>query len=120
MPPGTACEKGRERFDGWNYEVGRETYFTKANCVEPEYCLAGAGAEPGGREEDMFADFSRGYALARVAESTRRAYAAGWMLWVSWRMCQRKGCWLCPEMGVREVVEEVAQFMAFCCAAKNN
>ena len=68
----------------------------------------------------MFGDFARGYGLGRVAKSTRKTYAQGWRMWVSWRMMRGKGNWLGNELGEWGLVEELTEFMAYCCAEGKN
>jgi len=41
-------------------------------------------------------------------------------MWVSWRSFVGKECWLRKDMGEMELVEELAEFMGFCCAGKGN
>ena len=51
---------------------------------ESRNCLAGARAGEGGAA-DVFGDFARGYALGRVAASTRNNYEENWRMGVIWR-----------------------------------
>ena len=74
----------------------------------------------GGTEIDAFGDFAHGYALGRVAKSTRKTYAQGWRRWVSWRVLRRKGNWLGRDMSEGELVEELADLMAYCFAERKN
>ena len=39
---------------------------------------------------------------------------------MSWRVMRRKGIWLGGEMNEWEQVEELAEFMAYCCAERKN
>ena len=68
----------------------------------------------------MFRDIARGYALGRVAASTRATYERAWRMWVEWREWRKKSCWLDARMSEAELVEELVEFMAYCCAVRGN
>ena len=77
--------------------------------------LVGAATEGGGAAH-VFGDIARGYAFGKVAASTRKSYEAKWGMWVGWRSWVGKECWLQNDMGEMEPVEELAEFMGYCCA----
>ena len=60
-------------------EIRTERRREEQDSEEPE---EGDGS---GGEGEMFRDIARGYALERVAASTRGAYEGAWRLWVKWR-----------------------------------
>ena len=67
----------------------------------------------------MFGDFGKGCVLGRVAASTRKTYdEANSRMWVSWRTHTGKGILFDAEMGEAGMVEELVQYMVFCCAVK--
>ena len=68
----------------------------------------------------MFRDLARGYAFGRVAESTPRAYQGAWRQWVKWREWRGRSCWLETTASELEVVDELAEYMAYCCAVREN
>ena len=41
-------------------------------------------------------------------------------MWVSWRTMRGKGNWLGKELDEWELVEELTEFMAYCCAGRKN
>ena len=114
---------GKPRLEGRQQAHGRGNSMQKRgdpkapNKGESPNCLAGARAGEGGAA-DVFIDFARRYALGRVATSTRKNYEANWRMWVSWRTVRRKEICLDSEMEEAEMVKELAQYMAFCCALK--
>ena len=57
-----------------------------------------------GGAADVFGDFAIGYAVGRVAASTRKTYEANWRVWVSWRTYAQKGIRLDPDMEQAEMV----------------
>ena len=49
-----------------------------------------------------------------------RTYEANWKVWVSWRSFIGKECWLRKDMRAMELVKELVEFMAYCCAGKGS
>ena len=68
----------------------------------------------------MFRDLARGYAFGSVAVSTRGAYRGAWRQWVKWRELRGRSCWLEATAPELEVVDELAEYMAYCCAVRGN
>ena len=68
----------------------------------------------------MFGDLARGYAFGRVAVSTRGAYQGAWRQWVKWREWRGRSCWLEATASELEVVDELAEYMAYYCAVRGD
>lgn len=77
-------------------------------------------APDGKRVEEVFRDLARGYVFGRVVASTREVYQGAWQLWVKWRKWRRKSYWLKATASEMEVVDELAGYMVYCCAALGN
>ena len=63
----------------------------------------------------MFRDLAKGYAFGRVATSTRGAHQGAWRQWVKCREWRERSCWLEATASELEVVNELAEYMAYCC-----
>jgi len=59
-----------------------------------------------------------GCAFGRVAASTRGTYHGAWRLWVKCREWRGKSCWLEATASELEVVDELAEYMAYRFAAR--
>ena len=68
----------------------------------------------------MCRDFARSYALGRVAASTRKTYTGAWNMWIKWRERVHKSPWIAKGSEEGEIVEELAEYMAYCSANLGN
>ena len=66
----------------------------------------------------MFRDLAMRYAFGRVVASTRGTHRGAWWLWVKWREWRRRSRWLEATAPEPEVVDELAEYMAYCGAAR--
>ena len=55
-----------------------------------------------------------------VRGEVKKTYAQGWRICVSWRIMRAKGDCLGGDMNEWELVEELAEFMAYSCAERKN
>ena len=85
----------------------------------PRRSVAGPGTGIG-RSEDVFGDLCTATHLGLVAKPTRRTYAQGWIMWVSWRIMRGKGNWLGNEMDEWGLADELTEFVVYCCAERKN
>ena len=102
--PGEACAGGGERVSRRDNEVEGRRNPIATDQKMPCLPVAGPGAWTG-RRGDVFGDFARGCGLGWVAKSTRKTYAQGWRMWVSWRMMRGKGNWSGQELDKWELWE---------------
>lgn len=68
----------------------------------------------------MCKDFARDYALGRVGDATRRAYERRWGMWEGWKIETGRSPRIKKEVEETEVVQHLAQFMAYCGALLGN
>ena len=86
---------------------------TTCNVNRPvPYRVAGAGIGVQGTAR-VCRDFARGYALGRVAPTSRASYERRWGMWLKWRSKARKSPWILDDPEEHEVVQELAEFMGY-------